>query len=103
MKKNLINILKGRFLIDDAAAKNWRFIIFSTILAMVMIYSSHQAEKKIRQINALEKKAKEMRSEYVDLRKVLMKLKMESVIVGQVSTIGLLPSNEPPKKIKIIK
>lgn len=103
MKKNLINILKGRFLIDEASAKNWRFIVFATGLAMIMIYSSHQAEEKVRQINALEKKAKEMRSEYVDLRKVLMKLKMESVVVEQVSSFGLIPSNEPPQKIKIIK
>jgi hypothetical protein len=29
MKNGVYNILKARFLIDDDAVKNWRFIVFS--------------------------------------------------------------------------
>ena len=103
MKKSLLHILKGRFLIDEDSAKNWRFILFATILTIVMIASGHQAEKKVHQINRLDKKVKELRSEYVDLRSVLMKIKMESVVVKKVKQSGLVTSNVPPQKIKITK
>ncbi len=103
MKRNLLHILKGRFLIDDDSAKNWRFILFATLLFIVMIGSSHRTEKKIQQINVLDKKVKELRSEYVDLRSILMKLKMESLVVKKVKNSGLVSSNEPPKKIRIIQ
>ncbi len=101
MKKNLLHILKGKFLVDDKSAKNWRFILFVTGLLIVMIASSHQSEKKVHQINKLDKRVKELRSEYVDLRSVLMKLKMESVVAKKVKSRGLIPSNVPPQKIKI--
>jgi len=101
MKKNILHILKGRFLIDEDSDKNWRFILFATFLAIVMIGRSHQTEKKIQQINELDKKVKELRSEYVDLRSILMKLKMESVVVQKVKKRGLESSNQPPQKIRI--
>jgi len=88
-------------LIDEDAAKNWRFILFATVLAIVMIASAHRAETKVHQINTLDKRVKELRSEYVDLRSVLMKLKMESVVVKKVKASGLVTSNVPPQKIKI--
>lgn len=102
MRNKFLNILKGGFLVDEDSFKNWRFIGFSVLLVLVMIASSHQAEKKVFLIGDLDKKVKELRSEYVDLRSYLMKVKMESKIVKKMSKRGLKPSEVPPKKIKVI-
>ena len=64
MKKNFYNIIKGRFLVSDDALKNWRFIIFLSVLALVMIGSSHSADRKVHEIAALNNEVKELKSEY---------------------------------------
>ena len=53
MKKNIYSILKGKFLISDDSFKNWRVIIFISVLAIVMIASSHSADKKVHEIARL--------------------------------------------------
>ncbi len=103
MKNKFSEILKGGFLVNDDSFKNWRFIGFSVILILVMISSSHNSEKKVFEIARLDKKVKELRSEYVDLRSELMKLKMESKLVVEMEKRGLKPSQQPPRKIVVIK
>ena len=101
MKKNFYNIIKGKFLVSDDAFKNWRFIIFLSALALMMIASSHQADKKVHQIARLSNQVKELKSEYVDVRMRLMQTKMESKIIAAMARRGLQPSVTPPQKIKI--
>ncbi len=101
MKKNIYNILKGKFLISDDAFKNWRFIIFLSALALVMIASSHRADKKVHRIAQLNNEVKEIKSEYVDVRMILMQAKMESKIITAMAKRGLSPSETPPQKIII--
>jgi len=102
LKNKLLGILKGRFLIDDDAIKTWRFIGFSVVLLLIMIASSHHAEKKVFAIGDLDSSVKELRSEYVDLRSQLMKLKMESKVAEKMKARGLRSSEVPPKKIKVL-
>lgn len=102
MKKKLIDLLKGRFLVNEDAVKNWRFIVFSAFLVLIMIGSSHKTEEKVYYIGELDKKTKELRSEYVDLRSRLMKMKMESTVVEKMKERGLKVSEAPPKKIKVV-
>lgn len=101
MKDNLYNLLKGKFLISDEAFKNWRFIIFLSLLALIMIASSHNADKKVHKIAKLNNDVKELKSEYVDVRMKLMQTKMESKIITAMEKRGLYPSILPPQKIKI--
>ncbi len=103
MKKNFYNLIKGTFLVSDDALKNWRFIIFLSLLALVMIASSHQADKKVHQIARLSNEVKELKSEYVDVRMQLMQAKMESRIIRAMAQRGLYPSETPPQKIIIQK
>ena len=102
MKKNFYNLMKGRFLVSDDAFKNWRFIIFLSALALIMIASSHSADKKVHRIAQLNNEVKELKSEYVDIRMRLMQTKMESKIISAMAKRGLKPSVTPPHKIKII-
>tara|TARA_R110002049_G_scaffold268752_1_gene445514 strand:+ start:41373 stop:41690 length:318 start_codon:yes stop_codon:yes gene_type:complete len=101
MKSNIYNILKGTFLVSDDAFKNWRGIIFISVLAIIMIASSHSADKKVYEIARLNNEVKEMRSAFVDGRSQLMRLKMESSVVEKMKEKGVAPSVIPPKKIKV--
>lgn len=100
MKQKIYRILKGTFLVSDDAFKNWRFIIFVSVLAIVMIASSHSADKKVYEIARLKNEVNEMRSEFIDGRSRLMKLKMESAVINVMKDKGIAPSVIPPKKNK---
>ena len=101
MKKNIYSILKGTFLVSDDSFKNWRFILFVSGLAIVMIASSHSADKKVYEIATLNNEVKELRSNFLDGRSRLMRLKMESAVVLKMKEKGLTQSVIPPKKIKV--
>ena len=103
MKEGFYNIIKGKFLVSDDALKNWRFIIFLSVLALIMIGSSHSADKKVHKISKLNEQVKELKSEYVDVRMLLMQTRMESKIIAAMENRGLQPSTTPPKRIRIIK
>ena len=88
---------------NDDSLKNWRFILFLSVLALIMIASSHTADKKVHKISQLSKDVKELKSEYVDIRMKLMQAKMESEVIAAMAKRGLQPSITPPQKIKIVK
>lgn len=102
MKGSIYNIVKARFLVNEDASKNWKFIVFLIVLAMLMINNIHRYEEKVFRIVELSKEVKEYRSEFVDRRSELMKLKMESTISSKMEQRGIVPSTVPPKKIKVI-
>jgi hypothetical protein len=101
MRKGLLDILKGKFLVSDEAPKNWLFIIFVSFLATVMIGSSHSADEKVHEIAALNEEVKELRSEFVDVRSDKQRMKLESKISEVLEKDGLYPSENPPRKIKV--
>lgn len=101
VRKGILDILKGKFLVSGDAPKNWLFILFASFLATVMIGSSHSADKKVHQIAALNEQVKELRSEFVDVRSDVQKLRLESKVTEIVAQKELYPSEEPPKKIKV--
>ena len=111
MKNGVYNILKARFLIDDDAMKNWRFIVFLILLAIIMIANTQRFEQKVFAIAKLTTEVKELRSEFVDRRSQLMKLKMESTVSEEMPESLLsarlvkqiFPSTVPPIKIKVKK
>ncbi len=101
VKQTLYNILKGKFLVDEDAKKNWGFILFLTLLALLMITSSHQIDRKVQRISELNSEKRQLRSEFVSTRSELMKLKMESSISRRLAENGLHVSQTPPRKIKV--
>jgi Tfp pilus assembly protein PilO len=103
MKKGVYSILKARFLVNEDATKNWRFIVFIILLAILMIANSHSFDQKVYQITELTSEVKELRSEFVDKRSELMKLKMESTVSEKMKERNIFPSSVPPTKIKVIK
>jgi len=102
VKKGIYDVLRGSFLTDESAFKNWRIIIFVVALLLIMISSGHSAEKKVFKISELNKRKRELRAEYVDTGTILMRMKMESSIKEKAKSRGLKSSESPPKKIKVI-
>lgn len=103
IKQGLYDLLKGKFLVDKDAPKNWSFLIFLAFLALVMIASSHSIDNKVQKIARLNKQNQELRSEFMATRSELMKLKMESTITKKLKEKGLFISENPPKKIIVNK
>jgi hypothetical protein len=103
MKHNIYDILKARFLIKEDALKNWRFIVFLILLAIIMIANTNRFEQKVFRIAELSNEVKELRSEFVDRRSELMKLKMESTVSEKMEAKQIYPASVPPKKIKVKK
>ena len=101
VRKNIYGILRGSFLTDESAFKNWRIIIFIVALLLIMITSAHRADEKVVEISKLNKKKRELRAEFVDTETILMRMKMESSIRKKVKPKGLAPSKIPPQKIKV--
>jgi hypothetical protein len=103
MKNGVYSLLKARFLIDDDAVKNWRFIVFVIVLAIIMIANTQRYEQKVFEIAKLSNDVKELRSEFVDRRSELQKLKMESTVTNEMEKKQIFPSTVPPVKIKVKK
>ncbi|MFC7774306.1 FtsL-like putative cell division protein [Flavobacterium sp. GCM10027622] len=103
MKGKLYSLLKAKFLVNEDAIKNWQFIVYLIFLAIIMIANTHSYEKKIFEIAELTNEVKELRSEFVDRRSELMKIKMESSVAEKMEKKEIFPSSVPPKKIKVIK
>ncbi|WP_054558646.1 FtsL-like putative cell division protein [Croceitalea dokdonensis] len=99
MKKGLLDVLKGKFLVSGDAPKNWLFLLYASFLAAMMISSSHQADKKVHEIAQLTEEVRGLRSEFVDTRRHVQQLKLESSLKHVVAEKGLKPSQKPPKKI----
>jgi len=87
--------------VSGDAPKNWLFIIFASFLATVMIASSHSADRKVHHVAALNEEVKELKSEFVDIRSDVQRLKLESKITEILEADDLYPSEIPPKKIKV--
>ncbi len=99
MKQTIYDILKGKFLIADDAMKNWRMLLFLSFLAIIMIASSHNAESKVHKIAGLNNEVRELRTQFVDGKTELMRLKMESSIIKKMTRKGLKRPTVPPRKI----
>lgn len=99
VKQTIYDILKGKFLVDENAFKNWRMLLFLASLALIMIASSHSVDKKVQKIADLNKEMRELRDVFVATRSDLMKTKMESSIVKIMEEKELCIAEKPPQKI----
>ena len=66
-----------------------------------MIYSSHSVDKKIILISDVKNEVSVLQSEFIDNRKKVMKLKMESNVSLVMSDRNIKEFKHPPKKVII--
>jgi hypothetical protein len=68
---------------------------------MIMIANNHLYDAKNYKITELTNQVKELRSEFVDKRSELMKLKMESTVAKKMEARQIFPSEVPPVKVVV--
>lgn len=101
--KKFLSILRMEFLVNDYAFKNWRVILFLSLLSLIMIASGHAADRKIFHIAQLSDDLKMLKSKFVEQRTTLVNLKMETKITKELSHLGIGPAKTPPIKIIVKK
>lgn len=103
-RRKMVNPLKGvftgSFLVSEQWSKNWPFIIYLSFLALIMISSSHSADRKVHRIAKLRAQMKELSSEYIDTRSHLMVESMEYKVMQKAGELGLEKTDQPPIIIK---
>jgi len=75
---------------------SWRMILFISSLAILVIYSSHQVDRKVFQMSKLNEQLKDLRSKHIDMRTQLMSLSKLTKVAKDVQSIGLLKSRVAP-------
>ena len=99
--KQFLSLLKMEFLVNDEEYRNWRMIIYLSILALIMIASGHSTDRKIFKIAQLNDELKMLKSEFIEQRTDLMNLKMETKIMKELQPLGIGPAKIPSIKIII--
>ena len=99
--KNLKFFLNIDFLVKDNSLKNWKMILFISMLAIIMISSGHSADKKIFKISSLNNSIKSLKSDFIQIKEELLILKKESSVTQKLLHTGLRPASQPPLKIII--
>ena len=101
MKSGLLKLLKGTFLVQEGALKNWRFILFVFFLAGLMITAAHKVDQKVMQIAKANKELQSVRSEFVALREQVMHKRMETQLAKTLHSRGIFPPDKAALKIKV--
>ena len=99
MIDKIISIIKMDFLTKNDSYKNWRMILFISVLTLVMISSGHSSDNKIFRIADLNEEIRALKSEFISQRSELMMIKMESNVINKLSKRGLNRSNIQATKI----
>ncbi|MBT5392416.1 MAG: S-adenosyl-methyltransferase, partial [Flavobacteriaceae bacterium] len=81
MRNSLKKIILGKFLINDGSIKNWGYVFFLFTICLIMIYSSHLVDSKIIKISELKNEISLLQSNFINKRKEVMILKMESNVL----------------------
>ncbi|MEI6865678.1 FtsL-like putative cell division protein [Flavicella sp.] len=95
------DVLKGGFLVNKGAFKNWRIILFVVSLLLFMISSSHSADRKVMEISRMNIEMRKLKALYIDSGTYLTRMKMESSVVKKLKERGLGSPTRPPIKIKV--
>ena len=98
MKNKLKQIVLGNFLIDEGSFRKWRYVIFLFSMCLMMIYSSHLVDSKIITISELKNETSILKSNFIELRKKVMKLKMESNVTAVMFEKGIKAQQSLQKK-----
>ena len=101
MRQSLLEILRGSFLVQQGAMRNWRLIIFFFFLAGIMIASSHNIDQKVMEISDLNTEIQDLKSQFAETRTKAMYVRLETEVKTKLSERGFVSSVTPPTKIII--
>lgn len=98
-KKNVMTVLGGRFLVKEKFTKQFPFIVYITILLMIIITNTYIAEEKNRQLTQATRRLNDLQVEYIQVKSAIMEASKQSVLTKKLSGSGLKQAVEPLKRI----
>ncbi|MAZ97610.1 FtsL-like putative cell division protein [Schleiferiaceae bacterium] len=86
---------------DEAIIKSLPFAGWLSFLALISIYLSHSADKKVHKIDNLSRKRQTLEAEHTETKERLTKLSLESRVITKAENLGLMQPEIRPEKIVI--
>lgn len=99
----VLAFLNIEFLLKEDAFKNWRMIFFLAFLALVMINSGHQTDRKIFRISELNRELQVLKSQYVERKARLLGLRKETRINALLKERGFQVQQSTPYTLSYSK
>ncbi|MGZ3862894.1 MAG: FtsL-like putative cell division protein [Bacteroidia bacterium] len=99
--RSLNSVFSGTFLSDEKVLKHIPFLLFLSVIAILYIANGYWADDKIRQVNKLTSRIKELRSEYISTKSDLMFVSKQSEVAKSAEKMGLKEPIAPPMKIVV--
>ena len=100
-KLTFMDIIKGNFLNRDEVKAHYKYFVFIFGLLMVMIYSNHLVDKKIKHVNTLKEETEEYKSRNAYAQSRLIKIRMESELGKEMVEDSLVSLESHPMKLLI--
>jgi len=101
--KGLQSILDGTILTRGIMVNRLPFLFYIVFIAILYIGNSYYAEKKIIEIEKVNKELKELRSENISTKSKLMNCSRQSEVIKRIISSGVKESLCPPQKIIVQK
>lgn len=98
-KITFLNLLKGKFLVDNSAPQKWKFLIFIIFLNFLMILSSHKLNSKVFLLANLKEETNELHTQFAQIHSKLMKIQLESELIKEIGNDSLKSLDKNPFKI----
>lgn len=96
-----MRVLRGEFLADAKTIKYVPFVLFLTALALVYIANAYYVERKVVKIQKLNKRVKDLHTNYVSVKADLMFSMKQTEIATKLLESGLKESVTPPNVIRV--
>lgn len=99
--KTLMTVFGGKYLVNRGIAQQFPFLVYVTILLMILITNTYVAEEKSREITQTTKRLNDLQVEYVQLKSAIMEASKQSVLARKLKGTGIKETIEPLKRINI--
>ena len=96
--KTIMSILGGSFLVKDFD-NQLPFMIYVTVLLMILISNTYFAEECNREIAKTTKELNDLHVEYIQLKSAIMEASKQSVLARKLKDTGIKEPVEPLKRI----
>lgn len=101
-KSSFIDKIKKMVKFDEKnLLNNLPLVLLIAVLGIVHVANNHRIEKKVREINKLERELKELRWMYMTTKSELMYKSKQSEVANMVEFMGLEESVKAPYKIVV--
>ncbi len=100
MAKGILHALNISYHSTEWVFRNFSFLLFLGFLALVYIANAHFAEKRVREIQATQKKIKELKWEYTSIKSETMYKSIQSQMDANLESAGLNLATQGPKVIE---